>query len=281
MTHQPPESLLIVAGGGCYPRLLAEGARRAGVRRIAVLGFRGSTDWRLREAVDHFERIPFGSLTLFLRRARETGCDTAVMGGQINPLSLFRARFDEAAREELRRMPVRNAHTIFGRFSELLTEAGMAVLPASLFMQGHIPSAGLLTQRAPDDRERGDLRFGFATALAVCNLDIGQTLVVKDGVILAVEAFEGTNAAIRRGAKLGGSGSVVVKVAKDGHDMRFDIPVIGMRTLTLLRRHGIRTLGIQAGRVLLLEQPRLIDEANRRGIAIEAVESGLPPAPVF
>ena len=281
MTPDLPESLLIVAGWGCYPRLLAEGARRAGVRRIAVLGFRGSTETGLLRVADSVDLMPFGSLESFLRKAQASGCSAVVMGGQIHPLCLFRARFDQLARDELKRLPVRNAHTLFGRLSELLAEAGLRVLPASLFMHGHMPSSGLLTRRAPDERERSDLRFGFETALAVCNLDIGQTLVVKDGVVLAVEAFEGTNAAIKRGAKLGGNGAVVVKVAKDGHDMRFDIPVMGLKTLAVLHRRRIWTLGIQAGRVLLLEQSRFVAEADRLGIAIEAVDSGFPHAPVF
>ncbi len=276
-----PSSLLIVAGGGCYPRLLAEGARRAGVRDVAVLGFRGGTDRRLRRVADRMERIPFGSLALFLEKVRGAGCEAVALSGQIHPLSLFRARFDARARQELRQLPARNAHTLFGRLAELLAETGLTVLPASLFMQGHFAQAGLLTRCAPDGRERADLRLGFETAMAVCNLDIGQTLVVKDGVVLAVEAFEGTNAAIRRGARLAGAGAVVVKVAKYGHDMRFDIPVIGRKTLSVLRRHRVRTLGVQAGRVLLLEQPQLLAQANRMGLAIEAVDSGLPHAPVF
>ncbi len=281
MKHSLPSSLLIIAGWGSYPRLLAEGARLAGVPHIVAVGFRGSMDRSLRTLVDRMERIPFGSLSLFLEKTREADCEAVVMGGQIHPLSLFQTRFDEAARQELRRMPIRNAHTLFGRLSEMLTESGLRVLPASVFMHDHLPAAGLLTRRTPNEREQADLAFGIKSAMSVCNLDIGQTLVVKDGVILAVEAFEGTNAAIRRGSKLGGPGAVVVKVAKDGHDMRFDIPVIGLKTLSVLRRHGIRTLGVQAGRVLLLEQSRVLAEADRIGLSIEAFESGLPPAPVF
>ncbi len=280
MSDSPPDSLLVIAGWGRYPWLLVEGARRAGVGRVDVLGFRGSADRGLRRVADRYEAIPFGSLSVFLRTVREAACQAVVMGGQIHPLSLFRARFDEAARDEMRRMPVRNAHTLFGRLSELIAHNGQTVLPASFFMSRHLPEAGVLTRRAPTDRERLDLQAGFDLALAVCNLDIGQTLVIKEGVVLAVEAFEGTNAAIRRGAKLGGPGATVIKVAKQGHDMRFDIPVIGLRTLRVLRRHRIATIGIQAGRVLLLDQRAVLAEADRLGLSIEAVESGLPHAPV-
>ena len=116
--------------------------------------------------------------------------------------------------------------------------------------------------------------------MTVSNLDVGQTVVVKEGMILAVEAFEGTNDAIRRGGKLGGPGAVVVKVAKDGHDMRFDIPVIGAQTIPTLKRARISALAFQARRTVLLEREEVIAAADRLGIALVAIDSGLPPAPV-
>jgi len=278
---QVPQSLLIAAGWGLYPRLMAEGARRAGVSHISVLGFRGGIDRQLVKMADQVELLPFGSLEHYFQRVRASGCDAAVMGGLIRPAYLFRARFDSLARDEFRRMKVRNAHTLYGRVADMMIEQGLPVLPASLFMGDHIPSEGVLTRRAPDEQEQAALQLGLDIGMAVCNLDIGQTVIVKDGVVLAVEGFEGTDQAIRRGAKLGGAGVTVVKVAKEGHDMRFDIPVVGMRTMALLRRYKIKMLGLQAGRIVILEQARVIAEADRLGIAIEAVESGLPRAPVL
>jgi len=279
MDVKVPESLLIAAGWGLYPRLIAEGARKAGVRQITVLGFRGGVDRQLVKMADKVELLPFGSLGRFFERVNANHCDAVMLGGQIRPGYLFRARFDDLARAEFRRMKVRNAHTLYGRLADMIAERGIEVLPASLFMADHIPREGLLTKRAPDEREQAAMRLGLETGMAVCNLDIGQTVIVKDGVVLAVEGFEGTDAAIKRGAKLGGRGVTVVKVAKEGHDMRFDIPVIGMRTMALLRRCRIRTLGLQAGRIVILEQQQVIAEADRQGIAIQAVESGLAHAP--
>ena len=275
----PPRSLLVVAGWGAYPRYVLEGARRAGVERLAVLGFRGSCPRSLRHLCDRFERIPLGSLSLFLERARAAECESVLMAGQIHPMSLLHARFDDAAKAEMARLPVLNAHTAFGRIADLLAESGMSVLPASLFMAGHLPAPGVLTRRAPDERESRDIRYGLDIATAIGDADIGQTVVVKNGVVLAVEAFEGTNRAIDRGARMGRGGSVVAKAAKRGHDMRFDIPVIGLKTLALLRRRRVSALGLQAGRVLLLERDEILAFADRHGIAIEAVESGLPHAP--
>ena len=274
-----PRSLLVVAGWGAYPRLVIENARRAGVGRIAVLGFWGSCSRSLRPLCDSFDRIPLGSLALFLERARAAECESVILAGQIHPLSLLRARYDDMARAEMARLPALNAHTAFGRVSDLLAENGLSVLPASLFMAGHLPGPGILTARAPDERESRDIRYGLDIARQIGDADIGQTVVVRGGVIMAVEAFEGTNRAIDRGARLGGRGCVVAKAAKNGHDMRFDIPVIGLKTMALLRRRRVSALGIQAGRVLLLERDEILGFANRHGIVIESVDSGLPPAP--
>ena len=276
-----PTSLLVIAGWGLLPRLVLEGARAAGVRKLCVLGFRGSCPRSLQPLCDRFDRIPLGSLTLFLERARAAECQQVVLAGQIRPMSLLHARFDAAARAELARMPVRNAHTAFGRIVELLGESGMQTLPASLFLPGHLPTEGLLTKQTPDERVARDIRYGLGVAREVGDADIGQTVVVKEGVVMAVEAIEGTNAAIKRGTRLAGPGAVVAKGAKTGHDMRFDIPVVGLRTLKLLRSRRVAALGLQAGRVILLERDAILDYADRHGIAIEAVESGLPHAPTL
>lgn len=274
-----PRSLLVLAGWGAYPRYVLQYARRLGVEKIAVLGFKGSCDRSLKPLCDRFDRIPLGSLDLFLEHVRAAECETAIMAGQIHPLSLLHARFDDAAKAEMKKLPALNAHTAFGRIAEMLEERGMKVLPASFFMGTHLPGPGVLTARAPDEREARDIRYGLDIARQIGDADIGQTVVVKNGVILAVEAFEGTNKAIDRGARMGRFGSVVAKAAKSGHDMRFDIPVIGLKTMALLRRRRVSALGLQVGRVLLLEKDEILAFANRHGIAIEAVESGLPPAP--
>ena len=157
---------------------------------------------------------------------------------------------------------------------ESLSGVGIEFRPASLFMESAMPEPGTLTTREPDQREWLDVELGLKVAKTTSGLEIGQTVVIKEGTILAVEAFEGTDAAIQRAGKLGGPGGVVVKVAKSGHDMRFDIPVIGMRTLESLRKAGISTLALEARRTILLEREAILAEAARRGLAIVAVERG-------
>lgn len=275
-----PEKLLLVAGSGTYPQLLLDGARRAGVQKISLVAVRGMTSRSLAALADEVCWCGIGEFGRFLDWSGQCGAKHVAMAGQISPMALFRTRFDAAARELLRSLPVKNAHSIFGRVSELLAARGLQVMPASIFMDEHLPLPGVLSRRPPDAREASDMDLGHRVGMAVCNMDVGQTVVVKDGMILAVEAFEGTNEAIRRGGKLGGPGAVVVKVAKLGHDMRFDIPVIGARTIPLLKRARISALAFQARRTVLLERAEVIAAADRLGIALVALDSGLPPAPL-
>jgi DUF1009 family protein len=136
-----------------------------------------------------------------------------------------------------------------------------------------MPSAGLLSSRHPDDDEMNDIRLGFHVAKVTSGLDIGQTVVVKRGTILAIEAFEGTDATILRAGKLGGSGASLIKVAKPGHDMRFDIPVIGMRTVKSIRKAGISAVALEAGKAILLEREKIIQTLNAMNTALIVMDS--------
>lgn len=273
-------NLLLVAGSGVYPERLAEGARRAGVGKIAMVAVKGMTSRATARLADTVRWFGIGEVRSIFAWASEQGCDDGVMAGQITPVALFRTRFDDLSRRWLGELRVKNAHTIFGKIALEMEKIGLRVLPASCYMDDCIPGAGVLTARAPDAREEADVAFGYDVATKICGLDIGQTLMVKDGMILAVEAFEGTNKAIRRGGRLGGRGGVVVKVAKEGHDMRFDIPVVGVKTIQTLRKAGATCLAFQAGRLVMLDKPEVVRLADRRGIALVGLESGLPSAPL-
>jgi DUF1009 family protein len=147
-------------------------------------------------------------------------------------------------------------------------------------MDGNLPGAGLLTERAPTADEQSDLAHGMRVAHDVGLHDVGQTVMVKRGMVVAVEAFEGTNRAIRRGGRLGGAGAVVFKAAREGHDMRFDIPVVGLTTVKTMKRAGATALGFQAGRLVLLDREEVIAYANRHRMVLVGIESGLPAAPL-
>ena len=147
-------------------------------------------------------------------------------------------------------------------------------------MDEHIPGEGVLTERGLTEKELSDIDYGQKVAHDVGIHDVGQTVVVKDGMVLAVEAFEGTNAALKRGGKLGGKGAVVFKAARIGHDMRFDIPVVGLKTLKVMKSAGITAIAFQANRLVLLERERVIAFANRHNIAVVGMKTDLPPAPL-
>lgn len=276
--NQIPETLALIAGQADYPLLLARAARACGVKRITVIAFKGETRREIAQVADEVIWLHVGSLGALLAALKKSGANHAVMAGQINPKNLFRVRMDKALLDLLKSLPVKNAHTIFGGITAEIEKTGLKFLPASSFMQDYMPEAGLLTVRAPDARELNDIEIGRRVIKDTSHLEIGQTVVVKEGMILAVEAFEGTNKAILRGGKLGGRGAVVVKVPKIGHDMRFDIPVIGKWTLKSLKKAKATCLAIEAGGAILLHKEELIARADAMGLAVTVLESAGPGA---
>lgn len=272
--------LIIIAGSGTYPRLLVEGAKRAGVPQVDVVAIRSSTARATWKAADHVHWITLGGIAAGIRWVGENGYDGAILAGQVNPLSLFRGRFDAEVKGWLAALPVKNAHTIFGKLIEKFAEAGTPILPASLYLDDNIPGAGQLTLRGFTASEARDVAHAEEVVRDVGHHDVGQTVMVKSGMVLSVEAFEGTNAAIRRGGRLGGRGAIIYKAARVGHDMRFDIPVVGLKTLKVMRKAGATALAFQAGRLVLLDREAVVDYANAHDMAIVGMDSGLPPAPL-
>lgn len=263
-----PHTLAIIAGNGAYPLAMARAARAAGVRRLAAAAFHNETDPALAPLVDAIDWLRVGQLGRLLGVLKDSGARHAVMCGQIHPKNLFDLRPDLKAVLLLGKLRERNAETIFGAIADEMTKAGVELLPATTFMEGHLATAGLIAGPKLSRREEEDVRFGFHIAKETSRLDIGQTVVVKGGTVLAVEAFEGTNAAMKRGGELGRRDAVMVKVSKPGQDFRFDVPVIGPLTLEAAGEARIRVLGIEAGRTLLLERDRLHALAAERRISI-------------
>lgn len=274
------EKLVVIAGSGSYPKLIVDGAKKAGVKQVDVVAIAGST-WRAtRNAADNVIPITIGTIAESIRKLGKMGYDGGILAGQVNPLSLFRGRFDREVTAWLKELPVKNAHTVFSKLIEKFAENGLKILPASLYMEDHLPGVGPLTSRGFTAEEQADIDHAVAVARDMGVHDVGQTVMVKRGMVLAVEAFEGTNRAIRRGGRLGGKGSVIFKAAREGHDMRFDIPVIGLNTVKMMKRAGATALGFQAGRQIVLDRDDVVEYANKHGIALVGVESGLPAAPV-
>ena len=266
------DSLCILAGRGAYPLELSQSARAQGVARIVAVAFHGETRKELAQCVDDIRWVHVGHLASLLSAVQELGATEAVMAGQIKPTNLFRTRLDRPMRELLARLPRRNADTIFGAVGEEFARLGVTLAHAGRYMTSRIPEAGLLTERAPTEEEWADIRQGFEVAKISAKYKAGQSVVIKRGTVIAVEAFEGTDRMIRRAGKVGGAGGVIVKVAQEDHDMRFDIPVVGLRTLKSMRKAKARCLALEAGKAVILEKAALLDGANAAGIAIVVVD---------
>ncbi len=268
-----PETLGVIAGRGSYPWQLARSAHAQGVKRVVAFAFKRETEWAIERQADEVVWLHLGSLQALLDAVKAKGITRIAMAGQITPTRLFSLRLDAKALAILRTLKTRNAHTIFGAIADELRGIGAELLPAYRFMETEMPAAGPLGWRAPDGREQADIRLGAQAAKVTSGLEIGQTVVVKEGTILAVEGFEGTDETIRRAGRLGGAGAVVVKVAKRGHDMRFDIPIIGLRTFRMLKKAKVSCLAVEAKRTILLEREKLVAEADRLGIAFVAFDA--------
>lgn len=257
MNTRPADTLGIIAGSGAYPRILAEAARRSGVRRIVIAAFENETDPHLAQLADRFEWMRVGQLGRMIRFFRQNDVPAAIMAGQIAPRNLFDLRPDLRALLLLGKLKLRNAESIFGAIADELAGEGVTLLPATTYLEDLLPAAGPVAGPAPDRKRMSDVEFGFRIAKEMSRLDIGQTVVVKRGTVLAVEAFEGTDECLRRGGALGRGQATMAKVSKPGQDFRFDVPVVGTRTLETARTSGISTLVVEAGRCLLLEREAL------------------------
>jgi DUF1009 family protein len=260
-----------VAGRHTYPLLFIQAAREAGVKRIEVVAFKGETQRAILPLADKTHWLHLGSMRTFLDTLASTGIHHCALVGQIAPRNLFQVRMDRLAVEMYKALQVRNAHTIFGAVADAIEAQGMEVLPANSFMEKHTPKEGTLSRRAPTEQEMADIQLGLRLVKGTSDFEIGQTVAIKEGMIIAVEAFEGTNQTIHRAGRVGGPGSVIVKVPKVGHDMRFDIPVVGTKTFKIMKRAKVSCLAVEAEKTILLEREKLIEMANRFGMAFLAV----------
>jgi UDP-2,3-diacylglucosamine hydrolase len=268
LAQAPLHILGIIAGNGVYPRLLADAARKAGVKKIIAAAFTDETDPVLVQHVDLIEWMRVGQLNRLLKFFNEHKVHHAIMAGQIAPKNLFDLRPDWKALLLLGKLKERNAESIFAAIANELTRIDVELLPATTFLEDCLVPAGLIAGAKLSRREEEDVDLGWKIAKEIARLDIGQTVMVKNGTVVVVEAFEGTNEAIRRGGALAREGAVIVKVAKPNQDMRFDVPVIGRETISVAAEAKIRVIALEAGRTLLLEKSEVILAAQRAKITV-------------
>jgi DUF1009 family protein len=250
-----PASLGLIAGNRTLPLEFARLARAAGVQRLVAVAFENETDPALASLVDDIVWLRVGQLSKMIAAFTERGVAQCVMVGQIAPKNLYDLRPDLRAVAMLFRLKEKNAHTIFGAIADELKKDGVELIDATPWLAPLMPGKEFQLGSKLSADQKADVEFGLRIARETSRLEIGQTVVVKNGTALAVEAFEGTDKCLARGGELAGKdgGAVAVKVAKLNHDMRFDIPCIGPQTLEICAKSGVAVLALESGKTLLLE----------------------------
>jgi DUF1009 family protein len=263
----------LIAGNGRFPFLVLDAARRLG-HEVTVVAIREEASPELTEAAAREPRaaivwLSLGELRRCIETLREAGATRAVMAGQVRHATIFSGVVpDDLLLAALLRLPAKNTDALISAVAGVLGEHGIELLDSTAFLAPLLAGPGRIGGRPLTDEERADVEFGCRIADEVAGLDIGQTLVVKDRAIVAVEAMEGTDEVIARAGRLAGAGTRVVKVAKPAQDMRFDVPVVGLPTIEAMRLSGATALSVDAGRTLLFDRPELLAAADRAGIAV-------------
>jgi DUF1009 family protein len=262
----------LIAGNGSFPFLALNAARAMG-RDVTVIAIKDEADATLeaaaRSAGAALHWVSLGQLGRCIALLKEAGVHEAVMAGQVKHVKIFSDFMpDLTLLSVVRRLKGRNTDALIAGVAEVLREKGIELLDSTLFLRPLLAPAGVLTRRLPTEAERADFEFGYRMADAIAGLDVGQTIVVKDQAVVAVEAMEGTDETIARAGRLAGPGTVVVKVAKPNQDMRFDVPVVGVPTVAAMRDAGAAALTVDAGRTLMLDGEAIVHAADAAGICI-------------
>jgi DUF1009 family protein len=244
---------------------------------MAVIAIREEASPELENRAARVHWVSLGELSRTIDLLHQEGVKHAVMAGQVKHNKIFSAiRPDWKLAKLLLSLPSKNTDSLIGAVARVLEEEGIELVDSTKFLGPLLPSAGVLTRRAPDASEAADIAYGRHVAQQIAGLDLGQTVVVRDRACVAIEAMEGTDETIERAARIAaGQRLVVVKVSKPAQDMRFDVPVVGLRTIEVMQRSHASALAIDAGRTLLFDRDRSIAAADEAGIAIEA----FPPEP--
>jgi len=265
----------IIAGNGIYPETFARAARTQPEEiRLVCSAFDGETQPEFADQVDAIKWLKVGQLGKLIDYFVKEGVKEAVMVGQIAPKNLYNFRPDMRTIGVLARLKERNAESMFGAIADELQKDGITLLSAVTFLENELAQKGHLFGPKPKDKMQEDAEYGFKIAKESSRLDIGQSVLVREGTILAVEAFEGTNECIKRGGELGrGKNVTLAKVSKPNQDFRFDVPVIGPLTLETCKAAAVSQIVVEAGCTLILEKDRVAELAKKYKITILAQSS--------
>lgn len=266
------DTIGIIAGNRSLPLVFARQARALGVKRLVAVAFENETSPALAALVDEIVWLKVGQLSKMIAALQERGVGRCVMLGKIAPKNLFDMRPDLRALALLMKLKEKNAHSIFGALAGELQKDGIELIEPVRWLRPLMPESGFGLGPALTAEQKKDVTLGLRIAKEVSRLEIGQTVVVKKGAVLAVEGFEGTDNCLRRGGTLAGKsgGAVAVKVAKDKHDLRFDIPCIGAGTLETCREAKIAALAFESGKTLLMDGEEVETLAKKHKISVAA-----------
>jgi UDP-2,3-diacylglucosamine hydrolase len=262
----------IIAGNGKFPFLALQGARDLG-HEVTVIAIKEEAFPDLEASAQKADAalhwVSLGQLGKCIKLLKAAGVSQAVMAGQVRHVKIFSGIIpDLTLLSVLKRLKARNTDALISAVADVMKDEGIQLLDSTMFLAPLLAREGVLSNRAPDERERADLEFGYRIADAIAALDIGQTIAVKHKAVVAVEAMEGTDEVIGRAGHLAGPGVCIVKVAKPKQDMRFDVPVIGLATIQAMRIAGATTLSVDAGKTLVLDGEHVFASANEAAIAI-------------
>lgn len=267
----------LIAGNGRFPIIFAEGARVNGLDVVAV-GIRGETQPELDKYVDKFCWVGIAQMGKLIGILKKAGVTNAVMAGGLTKANVFAKFMNINFMPDLRTVNLiykvikdRQDHSILDAIADELAKDGIELQPAALYVPELLAQRGVLTKRVPSGREMADIEFGWEIAKRVAGMDVGQCIVVKERVVMAVEAFEGTDETVKRGGRLGGKGVVVIKLSKQEQDERFDLPTIGRETISVLKGCGASALAIEGGKTIVLDSEETIKAADDNKIAIFAM----------
>ncbi len=269
----------LIAGNGDFPFLVLEGARSRGIE-MAVIAIKEEASPDLERRASRLHWVSLGELSRTIELLHQEGVKHAVMAGQVKHNKIFSAiRPDWKLAKLLLTLPSKNTDSLIGAVARVLADEGIELVDSTKFLGALLPAAGILTRRAPDQTESADIAYGRSIAQQIAALDLGQTVVVRDRACVAIEAMEGTDETIERAARIvAGQRLVVVKVSKPAQDMRFDVPVVGLRTIEVMRRSNATALALDAGKTLLFDRDALIAAADEAQIAIQAFAPASAPA---
>lgn len=261
----------LIAGNGRFPFLVAEAARRQG-RRIVLIRLKEETDEGLEALVDETEVVSLGQLGACIAALKKAGAREAIMAGQVRHRQIFSGIVpDLTLMGVLARLAFNNTDSLISGVADALEREGIRLMSSVELLSDQLADLGPMAGKKPSGDEQKAIEYGVRIATELGRLDLGQTVVVKDRAVVALEAMEGTDEAVARGGRIAGPGVVVVKMAKPRQDMRFDVPVVGERTLDALSGARAAVLAVEAGKTLLLDKPRFLSRAKDLGLVVVGV----------